>query len=57
MYIVLRFVCENFSRLAVKISFLWVFNIVFMQQRHFQKLGRRDVYATTRKILLLLFCI
>ena len=24
MYIILRLFCENFSRIAVKISFLWV---------------------------------
>ena len=35
MYIVLRLVCENSSWIALKI-FYEIFNIVYMQQRHFQ---------------------
>ena len=39
------------------ISFLWVVNIVYTQQRHLQRLSRRGIYVTTCKILLLLFCL
>ena len=49
--------CEIMSIIAIKISFLWVVNMVYMMQRHEQQVSRHDNYVMTCKTLLLLFCI
>ena len=57
MHIILRLICENLSRIAVKISFLWGHIHCVLQQSHLQQLPRRVIYVTTYNILLLSFCI
>ena len=56
MYIIFRLVCENFSKIAVKVSFLWGQKHDYTQQRHFQQMWHRDVQITTCRFSLLLFC-
>ena len=58
MVIILRWICENLSCIAVKISIQWgCEQYMYMQKPHLQQVSRRGIYVTICKILLLLFCI
>ena len=50
-------ICEILGRIAVKINFYGVVNIVYMQQCHSQQVSPRNIYVTTFNIFLRLFCI
>ena len=57
MYIILKLVYENFSSIAVKISFLWgpKHGVYAAPSRHFQQTCRRDAHVTTCTFLLPLY--
>ena len=56
MYIILRLFCETFSRIAVKLSFLWGHKHSAYAAALFQQMWHRDVHVTTRTFFLPLFC-